>query len=554
MHSLLLRQLRRHFGSADAIPDGWKLFVESVDSAYRQSDADRRMLERSLELSSQELLQANSEMRAVFQAFPDLFFRLDREGRIVDYKGSGKDLCVASEEIIGKRIQDVPVTGVGAAFRDALQQVRDTSSIVTIEYSMPIQGSERYFEARLLPMMHDQIIAIVRNITERRHLEEQLIQSQKMEAIGQLAGGVAHDFNNILTAILGYADLMLADLPAGSHLEAYGSEVKVAAERGAALTRQLLAFSRRQLLQVAILDLNEVVGEVEQMLRRLIGENIVLVTNLEPELTRVKADPTQVQQVILNLALNARDAMPGGGALSIRTSNLALVSPTTLEGADLAAGLYAVLEISDTGAGMEPEILPRIFEPFFTTKEKGKGTGLGLATVYGIVRQSGGMITVESVPRRGSTFRIFLPGATQTAEPRSSDPPARVGPRGYETILLAEDEENVRTLVRTVLESIGYTVLDASGGDHALEMADRHPGPIHLLVTDIVMPQMSGSELAKRLVDRFPAMKVLFMSGYAEKYPRGFMATGGSAFLQKPFTAAALAQQIRILLGTDRAP
>lgn len=549
MHSLLLRQLRRHFGSADAIPDAWKQFVESVDSAYRQSDADRRMLERSLDLSSQELLQANSEMRAVFQAFPDLFFRLDRDGRIVDYKGSGKDLCVPSEEIIGKRIQDVPVTGVGAAFRDALQQVRDTSSIVTIEYSMPIQGSERYYEARLLPMMHDQIIAIVRNITERRHLEEQLIQSQKMEAIGQLAGGVAHDFNNILTAILGYADLMLADLPAGGHLEAYGSEVKVAAERGAALTRQLLAFSRRQLLQVSILDLNEVVGEVEQMLRRLIGETIVLVTNLEPELTRVKADPTQVQQVILNLALNARDAMPGGGVLSIRTSNLALVSPTTMEGADLAPGLYAVLEISDTGAGMDPEILSRIFEPFFTTKEKGKGTGLGLATVYGIIRQSGGMITVESRPRRGSTFRIFLPGATEPAETRSSDLPARVGPRGSETILLAEDEENVRTLVRTVLESSGYTVLEATGGDHALQIADRHEGPIHLLVTDIVMPQMSGSELAKRLVDRYPAMKVLFMSGYAEKYPHGSMATGGSAFLQKPFTAAALAQQIRALLG-----
>ncbi len=383
-------------------------------------------------------------------------------------------------------------------------------------------------------------------------LEAQLRQAQKMEAIGGLAGGVAHDFNNILTAVLGYADLMLDSLKEGDPLRHEVTEIVKAAERGARLTQQLLAFSRRQVLEPRVIDLNEVVEGISSMLRRLIGENVELATVLAREPVRTFADPGKVEQVLMNLVVNARDAMRGGGRVTVRTDCVDLSEEFCLMHAGSRPGPQASLCVEDTGTGMDSATLARIFEPFFTTKEKGKGTGLGLATVYGIVKQTGGAIVVESERGKGTTFRIFLPraaAAAPQAEPAEERPSGRGAARGRETVLLVEDEEVVRTLVSDVLRLHGYDVLVAQTGEAALEAAEARGAPLDLLVTDLVLPGFGGVELANRLRERFPALVVLFVSGYAERdaESRG-VALPGAAFLQKPFSPGVLTRRVRDLL------
>nr|MDQ5836403.1 PAS domain S-box protein [Acidobacteriota bacterium] len=360
-------------------------------------------------------------------------------------------------------------------------------------------------------------IAVKQDLTQQKQLEEQLRQSQKMEAVGRLAGGIAHDFNNLLTAINGYSDLALRRLQAEDPLRKSVEEIRKAGERAAALTRQLLAFSRKQVLQPVVLDLNSVVSDMEKMLRRLIGEDVELRTALAHDLGSIKADPGQVEQVIMNLAVNARDAMPSGGRLTIETANVYLGEEYAARRlTDFTPGPYVVLTVTDTGTGMDDETRERIFEPFFTTKGSGKGTGLGLSTVYGIVRQSGGSVRVSSEVGRGSTFEVYFPRAGEgVQEYRRGAEPEEVL-RGAETVLLAEDEEMVRRLAREVLEVYGYRVLVAANGGAAFLICERHEGPISLLVTDIVMPEMSGRELAARLAHLRPEMKVLYMSGYTD--------------------------------------
>ncbi len=390
--------------------------------------------------------------------------------------------------------------------------------------------------------------AISRDITERKQAEEQLRQLQKMEAVGRLAGGVAHDFNNIMTAILGFSEVMLVDLEEDHPLRRDIEEIRNAGQRAVSLTEQLLAFSRKQILAPQVLDLNALVAEMRKMLRRLIGEDIELVTMVEPALDRVKADPGQLQQVIANLAVNARDAMPKGGKLTIETRNVELDEAYARNHAEVMPGRYVMLAVSDTGTGMDEETKTRLFEPFFTTKEQGKGTGLGLATVYGIVKQSGGSIWVYSEPEHGTTFKIYLPQAEETAEQPAAGPTARSS-RGSETVLLVEDEDAVRALARRALETKGYTVLDARNGEEALRICQRHASPIHVLVTDVVMPRMSGRELADRLAPLGPNLKVLYMSGYTDDaiVHHGVLDPGVD-FLQKPFTPDALARKLREVL------
>ncbi|HKQ60069.1 MAG TPA: response regulator [Candidatus Polarisedimenticolaceae bacterium] len=388
-------------------------------------------------------------------------------------------------------------------------------------------------------------LSIGEDVTEHARLESQLRQAQKMEAVGRLAGGVAHDFNNLLTVIVGHAELSLKGLRTDDPLERHVQEIRKASERAAALTRQLLAFSRQQVLAPRVLDLNELVAGIEKMLRRLLGEDIQLVSTLAPQLGRVKADPGQLEQVVVNLAVNARDAMPDGGMLFIETSNRTLEPGSAGDGGAVPPGSYVVLKISDTGHGMDEKTQARIFEPFFTTKEAGKGTGLGLATVYGIVQQSGGFIGLRSEPGKGATFTVHLPRVEQAVEALPAAAAPAANPTGTETVLLVEDEEGVRTLARAALAQSGYRVLEAANGGEALLLCERHASEIHLMVTDVVMPGMGGPELVRRLATLRPKMKVLFMSGYADRGLERAGVEAGLAFLEKPFRPAALIRKVR---------
>ncbi len=393
------------------------------------------------------------------------------------------------------------------------------------------------------------------DIARRRRAEEalrmnaQLRQAQKMEAVGRLAGGIAHDFNNLLTVITGYCDRIVDRLAPGDAAKEDAHEIRDAAERAASLTHQLLAFSRKQVLQPKVFYLDFVVANMDKMLRRLIGEDIELITLLKQEMGKVKADPSQIEQVIINLAINARDAMPNGGTLTIEVANVEL-DLTEGDGTfTVLPGPYVMLAVSDTGIGMDADTQAHLFEPFFTTKEQGKGTGLGLSTVYGIVKQSGGYIFVDSEVGRGSAFRVYLPRVEEVAEALSLTGQGEKPPRGCETVLLVEDERRVRSIARSVLEASGYTVLEASNGDEAIALSARHEGTIHLLLTDVVMPRLSGPEVALRLTAARPEMKVLFVSGYVDRAlgSEGQLTPAGP-FLQKPFAASTLAQKVREVL------
>jgi PAS domain S-box-containing protein len=390
---------------------------------------------------------------------------------------------------------------------------------------------------------------LVEDVTEQRSLEAQFRQAQRLEAVGRLAGGVAHDFNNVLTAIAGYSDLLLADLEAGDPKRQDVEEIRAATERAAALTRQLLAFSRKQVLQTRVVDLNAVVKVLEKMLRRLIGEDVRLAFTPGAGLDAVRVDPGQVEQMILNLAVNARDAMPDGGRLTIETANVRLDEAFARDHHGAVPGRYVMLAVSDTGVGMDAEVRSHVFEPFFTTKEQGKGTGLGLATVYGIVKQSGGTVWVYSEPGRGTTFKIYFPQVDEPPEAAAAAPADQVAAGGRETVLLAEDDAAVRAVVADVLAQKGYVALRAPDGQTALEMARAHPGRIQLLITDMIMPGMSGRELAETLVALRPGVRVLYMSGYTDDaVVRHGVLEAGVPYLQKPFTPDALARKVREVL------
>lgn len=390
---------------------------------------------------------------------------------------------------------------------------------------------------------------IAEDVTEKRVLEDQFRQAQKMEAVGRLAGGVAHDFNNLLMVISGYTEVLLDALDAASPLHARVEAIQQAADRATTLTRQLLAFSRKQLLELKVVDVNAIVQDMERLLRPLIGENIELVTRLEQNVGRTRADAGQLEQVIMNLVVNAKDAMPNGGKITIQTANAELDDSYRREHTYIQPGPYIMLLVSDTGCGMDKETQSRIFEPFFTTKEKGKGTGLGLSTVYGIIKQSGGYVFAQSELGHGTTFRIYLPRVEDAAEPIVDARAASGVLEGTETVLLVEDEESVRQLVAETLSSRGYKVLEAENGEEALKLVAASSDKIHLMITDVVMPGISGRELARELIKTRPQTKVLFLSGYSEDavVHQGVLEPD-TAFLQKPFTLQHLARKVREIL------
>jgi signal transduction histidine kinase/ActR/RegA family two-component response regulator len=396
-------------------------------------------------------------------------------------------------------------------------------------------------------------IAQGQDITERQALEAQLLQAQKMEAVGRLAGGVAHDFNNLLMAIMGYGELIRASLVKDDPLYKYSEEILKASERAASLTQQLLTFSRRQVMRPQVINLNRVAADLEKMLGRLIGEHIDLDIVAGPDLGAVKADPGQIGQIIMNLAVNARDAMPTGGRLTLETANIEFATSHHCHSETAPPGRYVRLAVSDTGSGMEAETLDHIFEPFFTTKEVGKGTGLGLSMVYGIVKQNRGYLEVESRPGQGTAFKIYLPRLeAAVAEPRTRmNLAARL--EGSETILVVEDEDALRTLLCRFFRLYGYNVMEARHGGEALLLSERHQGPIHLMVTDVVMPQMSGRELADRLAPLHPEMAVFFMSGYTDHDLTGYGAPESSQhFIPKPCRPMDLIKKVRDFLDVSR--
>ncbi|MFZ5495904.1 MAG: ATP-binding protein [Verrucomicrobiota bacterium] len=670
--------MHRHLAGPEHVPGPCLALLQEVDAAYQEFDNDRIMLERSLELSSQELLQANAELVAIFGAIPDLLFRVDAAGRIISSKtGRHDEPLLANGVKIGQRIQDGVLGAAGPQFEAALRRAVEQRTLVTVEFPF----RDRHYECRVVPVEGSEALIIVRNITERkqaeeallaeqsrfrlvalatrdaiydwnmvtgviwrneafralyggggekdaeglrwedfvhpddllrlkqsladtlcrrqqlwlqeyrllradgtqayvmdrgyihydqdgrmlrmigamtdisehRRLQEQLLQSQKMEAIGQLAGGVAHDFNNLLTVIQGNLSLVRECGVGGPEAAAPLEQCAQAAKRAANLTRQLLTFSRREQVSLKPLDLNAVVTEMTKMCRRLVGEHIQIETSYAPGRMPVLADAGSIEQVLMNLVVNSRDAMPQGGRLLIKTAPATVSAEAISHHPFGRPGSYVRLSVTDTGCGIPREFIPRIFEPFFTTKEAGKGTGLGLATVFGIVQQHRGWIEVDSQVHVGTTFHLYLPRQDEAVVADGSAPAQTAAPGGRESILVVEDEPMVRGWMAKLLTRYGYTVTVAASGQEAIRLFSQQEGRFDLVITDMVMPGgISGGDLGKSLKARKPGLKLLYCSGYSDEFFGGKHSLhGGSPLLAKPFEAPELLQRVREKLDMD---
>ncbi len=500
-------------------------------------------------------------LRQVIDTTPHLIFVKDWEGRYVLANAAVAEYYGTTvESLLGKR--DTDFNANAAETEQFLRADREVMSshrpaFITEEPATCARtGVTRWFQTVKVPLLSSdgasrQLLGVATDISARKQLEDQFRQAHKMEAVGRLAGGVAHDFNNVLTVILAQTEFLLADLPADDLRRTEVLEIQSAADRAAAFTRQLLAFSRRQLLQPEVLELNEVITGMEMMVRRLVGEDVVLLTKLEPQIPKVWADPGQLQQVIMNLVVNARDAMPRGGTLLIETGLVELDEHYPLQHPTAKPGVHVVLVVTDTGCGMDPATRSRIFEPFFTTKEPGKGTGLGLSTVYGIVKQSGGHIWVYSEVGRGTTFKLYFPphyGVSRAAAVERAAPLPALASGA--TILLVEDERPVRSTVRRLLERHGYQVLEAANGLDALELVTLRGGEINLVLSDMVMPGMGGIELAGRVRTIAPKLPVLLMTGYTEEaISRAGERPLDEHIIEKPFTLTTMLHQVSVAIN-----
>ncbi|MDQ3207370.1 MAG: PAS domain-containing protein [Gemmatimonadota bacterium] len=535
----------------DAVPvfdPATGVLVEAVASLT--DITERRRAERAL-------LNTTDTLSALIQASPLAILAFDPAGKVTTWSAAAEQLFGwRASEVVGHLLPAI-APDQQRTFREHHLAVLQGQSFIDLEVHWQRRdGKPVILSLALAPLYGGLsevrgVMVLAADLTERKKLESQLRQSQKMEAVGQLAGGVAHDFNNLLTAIIGYTSLLLKASPTGQQREDL-LEIDRAAARATELTQQLLAFSRRQMLQPTLLDLNAVLSDTMRMMGRLLGEHIELAILPDSGLGMVRADRGQIEQVIINLAVNARDAMEGGGKLILETRNVTLDRDYASHHPGAVEGEFVMLAVTDSGIGMSADIQARIFEPFFTTKERGKGTGLGLSTAYGIIKQSGGTIYVYSEPDRGTTFKIYLPRVMAAQGPTILPAPAKpVSVRGAETVLVVEDEEGVRSLTCRVLRTYGYTVLEAENGGEALLIAEQHPAPIHILLTDVVLPRMSGRKLAERLVRASSKLRVLYMSGYTDGSIVNHGALEpGTSFIQKPFTPEGLTQKLREVLDS----
>jgi two-component system, cell cycle sensor histidine kinase and response regulator CckA len=502
------------------------------------------------------LRESEARLRVLIEQLPAVVWTVDVNLRFTSALGAGlARLGLKPDQVVGMQLSEYFETKDPAFLPIAAHHRAIAGEPVTFQ----LDWRDGSYACHVEPVRDSEgdvngAICMALDVTDRKRLEEQFRQAQKMEAVGRLAGGIAHDFNNLLMVIQGYADLMADRLPAGESLRRSAEQIQTASRRATSLTQQLLAFSRKQMLAPKVLNIHSVVSDMEKILRRLIGEDVELKTSTERDLWLVKVDRSQVEQVIMNLAVNARDAMPRGGRLTIETANVELDKSGGQPPLVLNSGRYVMLAVTDNGCGMDAATQAHIFEPFYTTKEKGKGTGLGLATVYGIVKQSGGYIWVYSEPGRGTTFKIYLPKIEEEVPGETFDrrPDSSALPRGSEVVLLVEDEKGVRELARQYLEMTGYTVLEAEDGHTALELSGMHSGPIHLLLTDVVMPGISGRELAERISRLRPGIKILYMSGYTDQavVHHGIL-ENDAVLLQKPFNMGSLASKLREILAAE---
>jgi PAS domain S-box-containing protein len=533
--------------------------ADYLDKAHLSAPLLERSIRYAVEHRRQEEMLRESEerYRSLVEASASLIALSDLQGKGLFVNAPGAKLLGYDHpaELVGQNLIDSIAPDdrerVIQDFEQTLEQgfMRNTEYTVLTKdgRALPVVASAAVIrDAQLKPQA---VVVIMTDLTESKHLAAQFLQAQKMEVVGQLAGGVAHDFNNMLTVIQGYAQFALEELAPADPVRGHLGQVLRAAERSATLTRQLLAFSRRQALQTKVITINELVLEMDKMLRRLIGANIELATIAQDDLWAVRADAGMIEQVLANMAVNARDAMPSGGVLTLETANVTLDESYAQRHLGVRPGEYVMLTVSDNGTGMPPEVQAHLFEPFFTTKPVGKGTGLGLATAYGIIKQHGGHIWVYSEVDQGTTFKIYLPRTKEVEAAHLQEPEDGPLPNGCETVLVAEDESSVRSLTVRALCDLGYTVLEATNGEHALRVVSAHNGPVDLLVTDIVMPQMGGIELASRLAKESPHTKVLYVSGYtAESSARGGEVSRDAAYLAKPYTVADLGYKVREIL------
>jgi two-component system, cell cycle sensor histidine kinase and response regulator CckA len=534
----------------------------------KKDKSSQQILE--LENTKAELKRAQEMLQKERETFFPILHKAPYGIALIDKDGNFIYINPAFTNITGYTLEDIFTARDwfhrASPFSEYRQEITDSLKKDVIQKGLEKTFSvacknEEVKEIEFKPTLLDdgRIVLILCDITERKRVEEEkailqeeLRQSQKMEAVGRLAGGIAHDFNNLLTVISGNCQLSLLELKQGDPLKGNIEEITAAAERASSLTRQLLAFSRRQILATKVLDLNAVIRDLDKMLRRLIGENIELVTSLSDSLGPVKTDPAWMEQILINLVVNARDAMPSGGRLNIETANVELDESYAQSHAAPKPGRYIEVCVRDTGIGMSLEVRKHLFEPFFTTKEKGKGTGLGLSTVYGIVRQSGGDISVSGEPGQGTTFKIYLPRVDGTVEETREKVTRMELLQGSETILVVEDEEDVRKFVMQVLTKQGYTVLESSCGEEALGLTKERKEPFHMILTDVVMPGMSGRQLAEQLLSLHPKTKVLYMSGYTnnEIFHHGVLKEGIN-YIPKPFTLDGLTKKVREVLEKD---